>query len=177
MKLRKILKKISMVDFIIIFTVITALIIGYMTFTKVRQTSDKQIVSTSPIEFHVLVRGFSFTGGELPIKQGGKTFITIRNVPYTELEVKNVLAQPRMTMIGTNGNYKVVEDPAFPNLYDMVVIVSDEAKVTKDGPVVGGNKLKIGLPITIEGAEYKLNGTVSNVIISSEKQEISSKAE
>jgi hypothetical protein len=27
----------------------------------------------------------------------------------------------------------------------MVVILSDEAKITKDGAVVGGNKLKIGL--------------------------------
>ena len=165
MKLRKIIKKISIVDIIIIFTVITALAVGYLTFKKVRQTSDKQILATSQIEFHVLVRGFSFTGMDFPIKQGEKTFITIRNVPYTELEVKNVISQPRKTGILVDGAYKIINDPAFPNLYDMVVIISDEAKVTKDGAVVGGNKIKIGLPITIEGAKYKLNGTVSDIEI------------
>ena len=59
MKLRKLLKKISIVDIIIVLTVIVALIIGYMTFKKVRQTSDKQIVSTSQVQFHVFIRGFS----------------------------------------------------------------------------------------------------------------------
>ena len=62
MKLKKLLKKISIVDIIIIFTVIAALIVGYMTFKKIRQTSDKQIVSTSQVQFHVFVRGFSYTG-------------------------------------------------------------------------------------------------------------------
>ena len=42
-------------------------------------------------------------------------------------------------------------------------------KITKDGDaVVGGNKVKIGLPITLEGAKYKLNGVISNVIASPE---------
>ena len=165
MKLKKIFKKISIVDYIILFTIIAALVVGYLTFKKIRQTSDKQIVSTSQINFHVFVRGFSFTGTEFPVKQGEKTFITIRNVPYTELEVQNVAIQERKTGVYANGKYVQMTDPAFPNLYDMVVILTDEAKVTKDGPVVGGNKLKIGLPITIEGPNYKLNGTVSNVIV------------
>lgn len=165
MKLKKLLKKISIVDIIIIITVITALIIGYMTFKKIRQTSDKQIISTSQVQFHVFIRGFSYTGLELPVKKGEKTFITIRNVPYTELLVNDVISEPRQTAISVAGGYKVINDPAFPNLYDLVVILNDEAKVTKDGPVVGGNKLKTGLPITIEGVDYKLNGTVSNVEI------------
>lgn len=165
MKLRKLLKKISIVDIIIVLTVIVALIIGYMTFKKVRQTSDKQIVSTSQVQFHVFIRGFSYTGLDFPVKKGEKTFITIRNVPYTELMVDDVVSQTRQTAITYGGGYKVIDDPAFPNLYDLVVILNDEAKVTKDGPVVGGNKLKIGLPITIEGVDYKLNGTVSNVQI------------
>lgn len=163
MKLKKIFKKISIVDYVIIFTVIAALIVGYMTYKKVRQTSDKQIVSTSQINFDVFVRGFSYTGQDFPIKQGEKTFITIRNVPYTELEIKNVVSQHRKTGVLVNTGLIEVNDPAFPNLFDLVVTISDEAKITKDGAVVGGNKIKTGLPITIEGIDYKLNGTVSNV--------------
>ena len=165
MKLKKVLKKLHIVDILIITTIIVALIIGFMTFKRIRQTSDKQILSTSEVVFHVFVRGFSFTGHDLPIKINEKSFITIRNVPYSELDVKDVIISPRKTAIEINKDLRIIDDPASPNLYDMVVILSDEAKITKDGAVVGGNKLKIGLPITLEGAEYKLNGTVSNVIV------------
>lgn len=165
MKLKKILKKIHIVDVLIITTIIVALIIGFMTFKKIRQTSDKQIISTSEVVFHVFVRGFSYSGGEFPIKPDEKSFITIRNVPYSELDVKNVIVSTRKTAITTNKGIEIIDDPAYPNLFDMVVVLSDEAKITKDGAVVGGNKLKIGLPITLEGAEYKLNGTVSNVLV------------
>lgn len=171
MKLKKIIKKIGLVDIIIIFAIITALVVGYMTFKKIRQTSDKQIVSTSEVVFHVLVRGFSFSGEQFPIQAGEKSFITIRNVPYTELNVENVVYDTRKIGVFANGQMHPVTDPAYPNLYDMVVILKDDAKITNDGPVVGGNKLKIGLPITIEGTTYKLNGTVSNVVILPPKKE------
>ena len=171
MKLKKIIKKIGLVDIIIIFAIITALVVGYMTFKKIRQTSDKQIVSTSEVVFHVLVRGSSFSGEQFPIQAGEKSFITIRNVPYTELNVENVVYDTRKIGVFANGQMHPVTDPAYPNLYDMVVILKDDAKITNDGPVVGGNKLKIGLPITIEGTTYKLNGTVSNVVILPPKKE------
>ena len=59
----------------------------------------------------------------------------------------------------------VVEDPSQANMYDLVVTLSDTAKITKDGAVVGGNKIKMGLPITLEGKDYKFNGTVSDLKI------------
>ena len=57
----------------------------------------------------------------------------------------------------------VVEDEAQPDLYDVVVTLTDTAKITKDGAVVGGNKIKLGLPITLEGADYKFTGSVSDI--------------
>ena len=56
-----------------------------------------------------------------------------------------------------------VEDPSQAYVYDMIVTLSDTAKITKDGAVVGGNKIKMGLPITLEGKDYKFNGTVSDL--------------
>ena len=52
-----------------------------------------------------------------------------------------------------------------------MVTVQDDAKITKDGAVVGGNKIKIGLPVTLEGKDYKLNGVVSNITLSKEADE------
>ena len=50
-----------------------------------------------------------------------------------------------------------------------VVSLIDEAKITKDGPVVGGNKIKIGLPIVLEGFNYRIGGTISNVQVLEDK--------
>lgn len=59
-----------------------------------------------------------------------------------------------------------VDDLTSPFNYDFLVTLEDDAKITKDGAVVGGNKIKIGLPVTLEGVDYKLNGIVSNITLS-----------
>ena len=43
-------------------------------------------------------------------------------------------------------------------------------KITKDGAVVGGNKIKIGLPIVLEGETYKFGGTLSDVRVQTQTQ-------
>ena len=50
----------------------------------------------------------------------------------------------------------------------MAITIKDVAKITKDGAVVGGNKIKMGLPVTLEGQRYKFNGTISDVRVTSD---------
>ena len=107
------------------------------------------------------------TGEAFPINAKDKTFITIRNVPYTELEVLDVTSQPRQTFAPASKNV-LVPDPAQPAIFDAVVTITDVAKITKDGAVVGGNKIKMGLPVTLEGEKYKFNGTISDVRVSTD---------
>ena len=161
------MKKLSFVDFIIIIGVVVALFVGVYTAKHFRQTADKQIESTSPITFQVFLRGVTVTGEEFPIVSNSKTFITIRNVPYTELEVVNVNSQPRKIYAPLSKSV-LVPDPAQPAIFDAVVTIKDVAKITKDGAVVGGNKIKMGLPVTLEGQKYKFNGTISDVRVSSD---------
>ena len=161
------MKKLSFVDFIIVIGVIIALFVGVFTAKHFRQTADKQIEATSPITFQVFLRGVTVTGEEFPIASNSKTFISIRNVPYTELDVINVNCQPRKTFAPMSKSI-LVPDPAQPAIYDAIVTVKDVAKITKDGAVVGGNKIKMGLPVTLEGQKYKFNGTISDVRVTSE---------
>lgn len=161
------MKKLSFVDFVIITGVIIALVIGFCTVKHFRQTADKQIEATSPITFQVFLRGVTVTGQEFPIKENDKTFISIRNVPYTELDVIDVNSQPRK-VLSPVAKAVVVDDPSQPALFDAIVTIKDTAKITKDGAVVGGNKIKIGLPITLEGKRYKFNGTLSDIRVSSD---------
>lgn len=161
------MKKFGLVDLIIVLGVIIALAVGVYTAKHFRQTADKQIEATSPITFQVFLRGVTVTGEEFPVKADDKTFITIRNVPYTELNVVNVKSEPRQTFAPMAKN-NLVPDPAQPAIYDAVVTITDTAKITKDGAVVGGNKIKMGLPVTLEGEKYKFNGTISDVRVTTE---------
>ncbi len=164
--MKNLLGKFNLVDIIIVLGVIAALIIGVATTKHFRQTADKQIEATSPITFQVFLRGVTVTGEEFPIKPDDKTFITIRNVPYTELNVLNVSSEARQTAVASSkakDAYVLVKDPAQPAIFDAVVTITDTAKITKDGAVVGGNKIKMGLPVTLEGNNYKFNGTISDV--------------
>ena len=165
------MKNFHLVDILIVLGVIIALIVGVMTTKHFRQTADKQIEATSPITFQVFLRGVTVTGEDFPIKANDKTFITIRNVPYTELNVLNVSSEARKTAVASSKaveQYILVKDPSQPAIFDAVVTITDTAKITKDGAVVGGNKIKMGLPVTLEGGSYKFNGTISDVRVTAD---------
>lgn len=170
LELLEVLKKVRKVDLIIIAGIIIALLVGLVTFKNIRQTADKQIEATSTISFTVFIRGVTYTGSELPIRANEKTFISIRNVPYSDLSITDVKAERKKVVLPTVNNKKVmvVEDVSQAYLYDIAVTLADIAKITKDGAVVGGNKVKIGLPITLEGKDYKFTGTVSDLKIINE---------
>ena len=165
------MKNFHLVDILIVLGVIIALIVGVMTTKHFRQTADKQIEATSPITFQVFLRGVTVTGEDFPIKANDKTFITIRNVPYTELNVLDVSSDARKTAVASSKaveQYILIKDPTQPAIYDAVVTITDTAKITKDGAVVGGNKIKMGLPVTLEGGSYKFNGTISDVRVTTD---------
>lgn len=162
------MKKIGIIDVVILLIIVLTLIVGFFTYKHFRQTADKQIESTAKIGFQVFLRGVTITSGVNPIKPGDDTFISIRNVPYTNLKVVDVRADAKKILMpnpAKNPPFIIVDDYSQLYMYDIIVTIVDTAKITKDGAVVGGNKIKIGLPITLEGKDYKFNGTVSNVQI------------
>ncbi len=160
----KMLKKLRPLDIIIILIVLIALIVGAVTFAGKRATSSNQIEASTKVDIEVYFRGVVVTSNNSPFETGDETFITIRNVPYTKLKITNVNYDRKKVMMPTStGGYKVVDDVTSPFNYDFLVTVEDDAKITKDGAVVGGNKIKIGLPVTLEGVDYRLNGIVSNI--------------
>ena len=159
------LKKFRPVDIIIVAGVIIALLVGFFTYKNFRQTASKQIEATSKISFQVFIRGVTLTGNEVPLRANEKTFISIRNVPYSDLDILDVKAEHKKTVLPILNSKKfiIVDDASQANMFDIVVTLSDTAKITKDGAVVGGNKIKMGLPITLEGKDYKFSGTVSDL--------------
>lgn len=166
------IKKIKPFDYLVLAIIIIALLVGFMTLKGKRATSSNQIEATVNVELEVYLRGVATTSDEPLFKKDDETFITIRNVPYTKLKIKDVKFDKRKIMlpsINSKKPYILVNDDTAPYQYDYLVKVVDSAKITKDGDaVVGGNKVKIGLPITLEGPKYKLNGVISNIMASPE---------
>ena len=154
-------------DIVVLLGLILIIGVGIVTAKGMRQTADKQIESKSNIEFEVFLRSVTISSNVCPIVNGDKTFISIRNVPYSDLDVIAVKFMPKMVSVAANNKngYVVVKDESMCDTYDIIVRVKDVATITKDGAVVGGNKVKIGLPITLEGKTYKFTGAVSDVKI------------
>ena len=158
------MKKFNLLDIIII----CAIILGLGGFLLVKfgkhQTANNVIEERSPIEFDATFTAQPITAKEPLFKVGDNAFITIRNVPYTELKITNFKISPwKTTVYDTTKNVFAINDPSRERIYNLNVTLKDDALITKDGAVIGGNKIKIGLPITIEGFKYRLTGIVSDV--------------
>ncbi len=159
-------KNLKPADWIIIAGIIVLVAVGIAVYT-----GGNKIISKSPvleekeIQFSVFFRGITITDTNSPFIPNEDTFITIRNVPYTKLKITDVKFDRRKTLLETDkvGNYQPVDDISQPAIYDFVVTVQDKAKITDDGAVVGGNKVKMGIPVILEGRNYKFTGVISNI--------------
>ena len=159
------LKKLKVTDIVIIALIIVFVIIGTFAVFKKKHFSNLPIEKETKINFEVFFRGVTISDTVVPFKIDDNAFITIRNVPYTKLKIVDFDGRPRMKSIAANNKngFIVVEDASMPNLYDFIVRLEDTAKKTPDGYVAGGNKIKMGIPVVIEGEKYKYTGTISNV--------------
>lgn len=170
----KILGKFNIIDGIIIFVVLI-LMVGVFAvkkgvFNPVSKISDGE----KTVEFTVMTRAYDITAEKELFEKGAKTFITIRNVPYTALEIVDVEKKPIKEMFFNYDRPEIpylINNVAYPDRFQYAVTLKDKAQITNDGAVIGGNKIKIGLPVDLEGFNYRLGGMVSDVKIIEEEQE------
>lgn len=162
----KIFGFINIIDFVIILFVTLGLLGVYLVKSGKFVTSKKMIEKKEQIQFDIALRGVKLSTNSPIFKAGENSFLTIRNVPYTGLEIVKAVKSPVLTVIPNPANPSkplAVADLAESNAYDFVVTLKDNALITKDGPIIGGNKIKIGLIVSLEGEKYRLNGTVTDV--------------
>lgn len=167
-------KELKKVDYVIIGFICLLLVVVGLVFVGQNKFSKSPVEAEKKVAFQVFFRGITITNPESPFQVGQDSFITIRNVPYTKLKIVDVKFDRRKVVVPANNKEKfiLVDDVSSPFQFDFLVTLVDNAKITKDGAVVGGNKLKIGVPIVLEGNDYKLNGTISNVQIVEDNKNI-----
>ncbi|HEY9892383.1 MAG TPA: DUF4330 domain-containing protein [Candidatus Sericytochromatia bacterium] len=125
---------------------------------------------TKPVELDVLVRGLNVRTPEELIAQfikQKKTNIIIRNQPYGQLDIKSVKPLPRTLAVPQpDGSVKALPDPR-PDAFstDMLMTLGGQATITKDGPVLGNSKVRIGTTLELEGPTYNFNASVIDLRI------------
>ncbi len=99
---------------------------------------------------------------------GEKTFITIRNQPHASLKIVGVKVTPKMVTVPAPGGVKAYPDPSEPFGKDVVLTVREKAQFTEDAVIMGGQKIKVGTPIEVEGFKYRLRGSIVDVRVVSQ---------
>jgi hypothetical protein len=126
---------------------------------------------TKPVEIDVWARGLSVKNSKVlmdDLLAEGTTNIIIRNQPYGQVKVLAVNITPRTIAVPQpNGTLAALPDPRPESNYnvDFMMTLGGQAQITKDGPVLGNNKMKIGVPIELEGKTYDFNASVIEVRI------------
>ncbi|MBE9127537.1 MULTISPECIES: DUF4330 domain-containing protein [unclassified Coleofasciculus] len=130
--------------------------------------SVAQVSGTKPIEVDVIVRGLSVRdpqGLMTQFQEEKKTNVVIRNQPYGQVDIKSVRELPRTLAVPQpDGSVKELSDPRSNSFStDMLMTLGGQATITKDGPVLGNSKIKIGTPVELEGTDYNFNASVIEV--------------
>lgn len=156
--------KLNFLDLLIICTILFS-ITGYLLAKAEKTQLNKIIEGKESIAIEVLIPDVFSESTDL-FMIGDKSAITIRNRPYTKLKIIKTELTPKQAIIPVPSGslYKIISDPTKLNIKDYIVTLTDEALVTGDGYVIGGNKIKIGNQIELEGFNYRLNGKVINVV-------------
>ena len=160
-------KNLKKIDMIIVISAILILLFACFSYLGVKKIGKTPVQKEQKIAIQVFFRNIIITDTHNPFEVGEKAFITIRNVPYTSLNIIAAQGAEKKTVIPSTKNrkgYIVVPDVTLPLQYDFLITLEDTVKVTDEGEyVVGGNKLKTGLPIVLEGKDYRFNGVISSI--------------
>lgn len=148
--------------------VILLVIVGIFFFPGTSGTSIAQITSTKPVEVDAIVRGLNVLDSSsfvAQLKEEKKTNIIIRNQPAGQMEIKDIKILPRTVIVPQpDGSAKALPDPRQDSFStDMLMTFTGQAQETKDGPVIGNVKIKMGMPMELDGSDYNFNSTVIDI--------------
>ncbi|WP_392349816.1 DUF4330 domain-containing protein [Parasynechococcus sp.] len=92
--------------------------------------------------------------------------LIVRNQPAGRVQVLAIdEVRRRLVELQPNGQVIQDDDPTSPLLHHVRFNLEAQATIGPSGIVFGGTKLKIGSPVELEGTLYRVNGTVSGVVL------------
>jgi hypothetical protein len=153
---------INVLDGLILVTTVVG-VLGVVAVKSGATSLSKIIEKEGPAEIDLMIKA-NFKDLSM-FKKGEKAFVTVRNQPYDKVEIVNVTGHRSLISIPFNDGkeLRMTTDPATPYSMEVVLTLRDKAAQTEDGIVWGGQKLKVGVPIDVEGFKYRLRGSVLDV--------------
>ena len=123
--------------------------------------------SIEPVQISVDVRNLSVADPEgflQSIRDDGRLSVVIRNQPAGSVRVLNATnISPKVVSVMPDGKVIQADNPNdSAALYARFELEADAEK-GESGVVIAGTKLKIGVPVELEGSLYRVNGVVSGV--------------
>ena len=122
-----------------------------------------------PVTVTVDVRGVPAADPASLLKSAaveGKVAIVIRNQPHGTVAIERVIPlERRLTILTPDGRIVTAPDPnqrVFGS-FDGRFVLRGEGRKTSGGVVFGNQTIKIGAPVELEGANYRFNGTVTDL--------------
>jgi hypothetical protein len=137
-------------------------------FPNTSVTKSMAQTATQPIEVDVIVRGLSVKDSQGLFEQfkTEKANIVIRNQPAGQVDIIGNNPLPRNVLVPQpDGSVKALPDPRPETAYsvDTILTLAGQAQMTETGPVLGGQKVKVGTLIELEGQKYNFNTSTIDV--------------
>ena len=142
---------------------------GVLWSPKLSNTFAKANGSVKTVQIMVDVRRVSAADPDALVQEAlasGRASIIIRNQPSGSVKLIRVDDINRvLAAVQPDGSVVTAPDPnrATVGTLNARFVLQGDATVSKSGVVLAGTKLKVGTPVELEGALYRLSGTVSGV--------------
>ena len=144
-------------------------LVGVVWSPKLNQAIAKASGSMQPVGVSVDVRQLQLAQPELllqSIREEGRVNIVIRNQPAGRVELVDVVnvTQPLMAV---QPDGRIVEADIANQSQGLHVrfVLKADAETAASGVVFGGTKLKIGVPVDLQGRLYSFRGVVSGITL------------
>lgn len=122
-----------------------------------------------PVTVTVDVRGVPSANAPGLLKsaqEAGKVAIVIRNEPHGTVAIRRIIPlDRRLTILTPDGRVVTAPDPNQKvfGTFDGRFVLEGQGRKTGGGVVFGNQTIKIGAPVELEGANYRFNGTVTDL--------------
>jgi hypothetical protein len=159
--------KISILD-VAASLIVVLVVVGIFFFPGTKVTVAQVGNVGKPIQIDVVALGLKGTNLQSLFKVGDKVNLIVRNQPYGQVTIKNVKVLTRTVLVPQpNGNLKAMPDPREEESFskNMQFTLEGQGQMTKDGPVMGNLKTKIGMTLELDGKMFNFNASVIDVRI------------
>ena len=145
-----------------------AALAGVVWSPKLSNAVAKATGAVKPVQVSVdVIRLYSADPEQLlnSVREEAALNIVIRNQPAGRVSLVSVDdVTNSLTAVQPDGSVVLADAPATALPRHARFVIEAQTEIKPSGVVIGGTKLKVGVPVELEGRHYRLNGVVSGVM-------------